>query len=175
MSMTDTFSTRLIGAIEKEKADAAILEQKYGCVVTRFGQGQLPNEFRRFLLNHPKRLYIRWLADLLVARPDLCLARAAESIWLVDSKYGRLDTAFWVLEKAAHEAHRLQQNALSLPNVYLWPDGNSCSYVDDLPDEALKDGPPMRSGSGTPYWLVPKELARPFQDVFGKECKGMTA
>jgi hypothetical protein len=192
-----TFAIRIGATTEKEKDDTAQLEEKYGCRVAPFGQSQLPDEFRGYLHNHPKCLPIRWLPDLLVVRPDLQPARrvnlhadSAEGVkragernyvnpsglltdidewmWLVDSKTGRQDTKNWDLEKAAHAAHRLQRDALGLPIVYIWPDGCSCSYIEDLPDEKLIDGPRGRSGSGTPYWLVPKKLTRSLDEVFGK-------
>lgn len=90
-------------------------------------------------------------------------------MWLVDSKSGRQDTKYWVLEKTAHEAHRLQQIALGLPIVYIWPDGCTCSYVDDLPDEKLINGPPPPPRR-TSYWLVPKNLTRSLDEVFGKQA-----
>jgi hypothetical protein len=164
----DTFASRITKAVAKEVADTEKLEQKYGCKVYRFGQALLPDDAREYLRYHPNPLYVRWLSDLLAVRPDLWRARALESMWFIDSKIGREDTLYWDLEKAAHTAHRLQQIALGLPIVYIWPDGCSCSYVDDLPDEVLKDGPPNRSGSGTPYWLVLKKLTRTLDDVFGK-------
>jgi len=166
--MVDTFATRISAATKKEEEDAALLEQKYRCVVTPFGQGQLTDEARNYLRQHPKPLYIRWLPDRLVIRPALYLEMMDEWMWLIDSKIGRQDTLYWVLEKAAHTAHRLQRDALGLPIVYIWPDGCTCSYVEDLPDEKLIDGPQRGNGSGTPYWLVPKELTRPLDDIFGK-------
>jgi len=166
--MADTFANRIAGATEKEKTDATMLEEMYRCVVSPFGQGQLPDEVREFLRKHSKRLPIRWLPDLMVIRPALALAGKDEWMWLVDSKTGRQDTQCWDLEKAAHEAHRLQRDALGLPIVYIWPDGCTCSYLEDLTDDVLVQGPPMRHGSGTPYWLVPKELTRPLDDIFGK-------
>lgn len=169
--VVDAFHKRLEGATEKELADAARLEQEYECEVTRFGQGQLPDKFREYLKNYPKPLPMRWMSDLLIVRPAV-LSTPLESIWLGDSKYqekekwGLYDS--WVLEQAAHTAHRLQQVAYGVPNVYLWPDGITCSYVDDLPDEALIPGKNWGNGSGTPFWKVPKELGRPLKDVFGK-------
>lgn len=193
----DSFATRIVEATEKEKADTARLE-KYGCKVYPFGQALLPDDAREYLRKHPALLYLRWLSDLLVVRPDLQPTRQVnmhanitegikrarernyvnptdlspgvnEWIWLVDSKEGRKDTSFWSLEKDAHEAHRLQRPALGLPTLYIWPDGCSCSYVEDLTDEVLIDGTSKGRGSGTPFWLVPKELTRPLDEVFGKE------
>ncbi len=170
MIIADSFSTRLEGATEKEKADAERLEQKYGCVTYRFGQVLLPDDARGYLRRCPELLYVRWLSDLLVVRPDLWRLLAPESMWFVDSKSGRLDTPYWSLEKAAHEAHRLQRPALGLPIVYIWPNGCSCSYVEDLPNEVLLPGSRLGFGSGTPYWLVPKELTRTLDDIFGKKA-----
>jgi hypothetical protein len=166
----DTFVTRMELAAKKEEADAALLEQEYRCVVTPFGQGQLSDEVRKYLHMHVDHLYVRWLPDRMVIRPALYLAKIKEWMWLVDSKYSPLPNTHdaWLLEKDAHTAHRLQRTALGLPIVYIWPDGCSCSYVEDLPDEALIEGPFRGNGSGTPYWKVPKKLTRPLNDVFGK-------
>lgn len=166
--MVDTFASRIADATEKERKDAANLREAYRCVVTWFGQGQLPTEVREQLHRFPGHLPIRWLPDMMVIRPALFLAGKEEWIWLVDSKVGRLNTKYWTLEQAAHAAHRLQLTALGLPIVYIWPDGRSCSYVDDLLDDKLIEGPQYGRGSGTPYWLVPKELTRSLDDVFGK-------
>ncbi len=164
----DTFADRIAAALEKEKADTAQLE-KLGCHVEPFGQALLSDKFRGYLKSHPNKLNVRWLGDLLIARPDLLDAQVSESTWIGDSKIGRLNTQYWDLEKSAHSAHRLQQDALSLPHVYIWPDGISCSYVDDLTDDILIEGPYRGYGSGTPFWLVPKELTRSLDNVFGKE------
>lgn len=161
-----TFRSRIERARAKEAADTATLQQKFRCVVTPFGQGQLPDEVRDYLRKHPDHVFIRWLPDLMVISPGLYLAKAKEWMWLVDSKDGRTNTENWTLEKAAHEAHRLQRAALGLPIVYIWPDGCSCSYVEDLTDEVLLEGRPISSGSGTPYWLVPKTVTRSLEDVF---------
>lgn len=163
-----SWATRIGGATEKERADKESLENLFGCKVYTFGQSLLPNEARAYLQSHHALLYLRWLADMLVVRPDLYKTDAEEWMWLVDSKSGRQDTPNWILEKSAHTAHRLQRTALGLPIVYIWPDGCTCSYIEDLPDEVLIDGPMSRHGSGTPYWLVPKRLARPLEDVFGQ-------
>lgn len=65
----DTFDSRMDGASEKEKSDAASLEAKYECVVDRFGQGQLTHRMREYLRKYPgPDLFIRWLPDLIVAR-----------------------------------------------------------------------------------------------------------
>jgi hypothetical protein len=170
----DTYIKRITSATEKEQLDTAQLEQKYRCKVFPFGQGQLPDQARDFLRKHSPRLPIRWLPDLMVIRPDLYPLHGSEWIWLVDSKAGRQDTRNWDLEKQAHEAHRLQRAALGLPIVYIWPDGCSCSYVEDLTDDVLISGPKI-SVHRTDYWLVPKELARPLEDVFGKKKPGKLA
>jgi hypothetical protein len=167
----DTYFERITSAKEKEQLDTAQLEQKYKCKVFPFGQGQLPDEAREFLRRHMERLLIRWLPDLMVIRPDLYPIHGGEWIWLADSKAGRQDTNFWDLEKAAHEAHRLQRVALGLPIVYLWPDGYSCSYVEDLTDDVLIPGPRV-SVWRTDYWLIPKDIARPLEEVFGKKKPG---
>lgn len=170
--MLDTFATRISGAVVKEKSDAETLIQDYGCLVKPFGQGQLPDEIRDFLHRHTEQLPIRWLPDLMVIRPALYHANVTEWMWLVDSKYqeqykwGKYDN--WVLEKAAHASHRLQRVALGLPIVYIWPDGRTCSYVDDLTDEVLLPCPWNGNGSGTPCWKVPKKLTRTLDEVFGK-------
>jgi hypothetical protein len=168
--VVSAFDIRMERAAKKEEADAALLEQAYGCVVTPFGQGQLPDDIRGYLHMHPDHLYIRWLPDRMVIRPALYLAKIKECAWLVDSKYSPLPNPFddWLLEKDAHVAHRLQRTALGLPIVYIWPDGCSCSYVEDLSDEVLKPGNNRGNGSGTPYWKVPKKVTRPLDDVFGK-------
>lgn len=168
------FRGRMDGATKKETADAALLEQKYGCIVTPFGQGQLPDVVREYLRNHPGRehIYLRWLPDRLAIRPDLCKAGVPECMWLPDSKYSPPDKHdrydAWLLEKSAHAAHRLQRVALGLPIVYIWPDGRTCSYVEDLADDVLTNGSGSGYGSGTPYWFVPKNLTRSLDDVFGK-------
>lgn len=168
------FNERLKRAIEKEEADAATLQQKYKCVVSPFGQAQLPDYVRHYLKAKP--VYIRWLPDQIAIRPALFMAGIAEFMWLVDSKYSRMPNPYdyWLLEKSAHEAHRLQRSALGLPIVYIWPDGETCSYVEDLPDELLIPGPPHQGiGSGTPYWWVKKTLTRPLDEVFGKNVPNL--
>ncbi len=157
----DSFANRIGRATEKEKADAARLE-KLGFKVYPFGQSLFPDEARAFLRKQ-KHLYLRWLHDLLAIR--------IKDGWpiLVDSKIGRKDTQNWVLEKDAHDAHRLQLPALGVTSVYIWPDGCSCSYVEDLTDEVLIDGSYHGKGSGTPFWLVRKELTRPLDTVLGSD------
>jgi hypothetical protein len=193
----ETYEERKGEAAEKESADADKLKQKYGCEVYLFGQSQLPDDARRYLRKSPGPLPLRWIPDLLVVRPDLqqqvrqvnlhvdtdegmkrarernyvnpkdSLPSVNEWRWLVDSKTGRQDTKYWDLEKSAHEAHRLQRPAFGLPVVYIWPDGCSCSYIEDLTDEILLPGPPPKPWR-TPYWLVPKDVTRSLDEVFGK-------
>lgn len=121
-----------------------------------FGQGQLSEEFRFHLKK--TRSALRWWPDMVAVQAGM--------LWLVDAKTGRSDTPHWSLEKAAHEAHQQFQKALSHPLIYVWDDF-SCSYLDDLTHEVIKQGVWNGHGSSTDYWLIPKGITRPLSDVFG--------
>jgi ribulose bisphosphate carboxylase small subunit len=160
-----TWATRITSAQEREQEVWALLEQGYGCQVSFFGQSQLPEKMRDRLRAYPSKPNIRWLPDLLVERDYLRFQRVQEYIWLVDVKSCRLDTDYWDIEQASLAAHRSMRYQLGLPIVYVWPDG--CSYVEDLRDNLLINGPYRGNGSGTPFWLFPKKYARPLEEVFG--------
>jgi hypothetical protein len=150
---------------------------KYGCLVSKFGQAQLSPDAREYLHNGPgadDRL-IRWLPDLFVISPPMYNAGFSEYMWLVDSKYSFKYNpdfpsryAHWLIEKAVLSAQRELRKVLGLPIVYIWPDGLTCSYVEDLTDDLLITAPYYGEGSGTEAWKFPRNKTCSLDDVFGK-------
>ncbi len=130
-----------------------------GWTVGQYGQACLTKDVRDALrwIDTP----IRWMADHIAIRgPVACLADAKWS--------NRQDTPNYDIECSSLASLGLQCESLGIPVVIIWYDFQ-CNYTWDLlPDHAPKFRGPWRgNGSGTPFWLWPKDQARPFGDVFG--------
>lgn len=151
-----SFSDRMTLARAHEQSTAQRL-RAYRWEVCDFGQGQLTAPMRDALrrINTP----LRWMPDLLAVRET--------KVALIDAKAEQnKDTPNFSLEKSSHSAHIRWWVTFGIPLVYVWDDFR-CNYITDLGEEHLHQGAWLGRGSGTPFWLIPKTIARPWDDVFG--------
>jgi hypothetical protein len=141
-----TFRNRMEYALAHEEAVAQRLIDR-GYQVGRFGQGMLTENVRAILRSHHTPL--RWMPDIIAATEG--------EVLLVDAKAGRTDTPCHAIEKASLEALMKLQFGISVPVILVWSDFR-CSPVQMLAHHELKrDGYRSPNGSGTPYWLIPKD------------------
>lgn len=154
-----TFTERMTRALNHELIVATGLRER-GYVVGEFGQGQLGPDVRDALRRH--RTKLRWLPDL--------IAVSIGEVLLVDAKFGRTDTPNYDMEKASLDALVALQRATDVPVVIVWADMR-CSYVMALECcDSRSEGVYCGNGSGTPYWLFPKDLVgHDMDDVFTRE------
>lgn len=163
-----TFDGRMSRGRAHELHVAALIRAA-GWEVCDFGQGQLSERMRAAL--KAVKTPLRWMPDLLCLslRPD-----PTDRLLLVDAKSGRLDTPNYDLEKESHSVHHRWWVTFGIPVVYVFAD-DRCAYLTDLVGESMHSGHWNGTGSGTPYWLIPKTLARPFSSVFGEPVQEISA
>lgn len=155
------FSARKAMAAQHEKAVAARLESAQWNV-DPFGQGLLPERQRTALreLDTP----LRWLPDLIASK---CGTRPR--IILVDAKTGwRTDTPNYCIEKSAIDADFACLGMFRLDVLLVTGDFRVLSPSQVHRHGRLHDGRNTNGGSGTPFYLVPKTLAKDFDAVFGE-------
>jgi hypothetical protein len=129
--------------------------------VELIGQSQLSTEMRFYLRRINTRF--RWFPDM--------LAVFRKQLWLVDPKFGRMDTDSWDIEVSAFDAHPAFQDAFGVPVVYVWAD-LTCSYHDDV-KEWVRGPFPGVGQWRTDYYLVPKSVSRPLDEVFTVNLRPM--
>lgn len=149
-----TFQQRLGLGVDHERAvERRLGGEVAGASVVPFGQAMLPASTRDRLRLTPSP--IRWLPDLLVVTPHRAL--------LVDAKAGRADTPNYAIEWAALVAHRrLERSGLDV--VIVWSDF-TWSLPRELHPADGQPGPFIGNGSGTPFVLFTKRIARPWAEL----------
>lgn len=127
-----------------------------------FGQGQLSEEMRDRL----KRLQtpVRWMADIIAAKD----AGGLTVVAFIDAKGGETyrRTGNYCVEAAAlSSAEGWIQHSVCCGYYFVFADLGVLT-----PEEVRAWATPGRwkgHGSGSPFLLVPADLARPFDSVFG--------
>lgn len=157
-----TFEQRMAVSEAHERAIIDRLIAK-GWRAHLFGQSQLPNAMRDLLRTyHDDGLnptLLRWLPDILAGyvthRTYACL---------IDGKVCSSAHANYAVETSALDAVRLLSDAVGLPCFFVFDDFGVLT-----PRDVTLRGLPGRNsshGSGTPYLLVERRFARPFDCVF---------
>lgn len=150
-----TFAQRMAAATAHECAVAERLAGA-GYEVCPFGQSQIPDGVRDVL--RTSDCEIRWL-------PDLLAVRAGRVLW-IDAKGGTSQTANYSIEVAALRCHRKLAVA-GYPVVIVWGDFR-WNYAGDLIPDDLIAGTYSGNGSGTPFALVKKLMARPWSELVNR-------
>ena len=131
----------------------------------QFGQGQLPQECRdrliRFEDGARRPSLLRWLPDIIT----FC-ERANGSVFvaLIDAKTCLSDTPNYSIESSSIETAEVITDKLYTPVFFVFGD-----FMVLTPRETRqrgRQGPPPKRGSGTPYMLIEKRFARPFEAIF---------
>lgn len=160
------FQERLADAMRHEDAVIEALKSR-DFLADRFGQGQLPEHQRDHL-----RLYrdqgkyptpVRWMPDIIASKKF-----ANRSIVIfVDAKAGNRyeQTGRHDLEIAAIESAMGWAMYSRCPAYFVFQDFRVATPEDVL--EHGQQGQFRGSGSGTPFLLIPVDVCRPFDDVFG--------
>lgn len=151
-----SFQERLAAAEAHERAVQRRLEAA-GWTVVPFGQGQLPAEMRDALRR--VKTPARWLPDLLAARR---VGRRTVAVF-VDAKTGRADTANYDIEWECVLSLVRFAKFSRLPVVFVMHDFGVLypEFVRFVSRHGVRTGHGGK-GSGTPYCLVRKTLAAPF-------------
>jgi hypothetical protein len=161
MMQLDNFQNRL-GPHETLEAMIKWELRGKGWLVEPFGQSQLSPRMRQRLHGcydkDGNTMPLRWLPDLLAIGP---------AVVLIDAKSGEKwrETGNCDIEKAALTASVLLSNALKIDIFFIFTDGSTISALElDSPSVPKWDGPQTGRGSGTPFWLFPKDKTRPCLD-----------
>lgn len=138
------------------------LLRQAGWVADHWGQGMLTDDLRTALRGTTSPL--RWAPDVLAVR--------GSTTTFVDAKSEiRQDTPNFSLEKSAFSAHFSWWVGNGGHLVYVWDDFRA-SHIRDISkliaDGQIRTGIYAGAGSGTPFYLIPKSVARPFADVFAR-------
>lgn len=150
---------------DAHEAVVLLLLNDAGWVAEPWGQALVSERLRQALKQVPS-CPARWAPDILAVR---------DREWaFVDAKAEiRGDTPNFSIEKSAVRSHFswwIGHNAGTAKFIYVWDDFR-CSYIDDLNDtKGLHEGHFAGVGSGTPFWLIPKQATRPFDEVFGRSA-----
>lgn len=146
--------------------EAALMERLniHGWHAYPFGQGQLPDECRRRLMRFEdgsrRPSLIRWMPDIITFR-DRTDGRSY--VALIDAKVCG-DRPNYAVEMSAIETCEIYTDKLYTPTFFVFDDWRVLTPRDAR--QRGRHGPDSRSGSGTPYLLISKEHARPFENVF---------
>lgn len=128
-----------------------------GWTVNRYGQGALSENIRAAMRSGASAL--RWNPDLIAARGDRVVTVDCKA-----QQSGR-STGWHAIECSAVKAHIRFIAMFETPVFYVFDDLGVLSPHDVLGDGRL--GPRSANGSGTPYYLIQKDLDRGFDRVFG--------
>jgi hypothetical protein len=164
MMQLDNFQNRL-GPHEVLEALIKMDLRRKGWLVEPFGQSQLSPPMRQRLHGCYDKdgniMPLRWLPDLLAVGP----AVLGQSVVLIDAKSGEKwrETGNCDVEKAALTASVRLSVALRIDIYYIFTDGSAISAL-ELDSVGKWEGPQTGRGSGTPFWLFPKDKTRPCLD-----------
>ena len=132
-----------------------------------FGQAQLSDECRRLLIQFEdgsgRPCLIRWMPDIIAFRHD-----PGGKVWvaLIDAKFCDDDRPNYAVEMSAAETAEAFTDQLYTPTFFVFSGAKVLT-----PREVRQRGKPGPTpaagrGSGTPYLLVDKKYARPFDEFF---------
>lgn len=149
--------------------EAAVIQKlnARGWTAYPFGQSQLPLECRRRLAmfedGSRRPSLIRWMPDVITFR-DTPSGRSL--VALIDAKSCGSATDNYAIEMSAVETTEVYTDRLYTPTFFVFDDWKVLTPRDAR--QRGRQGPDPRpgKGSGTPYVLVAKRFARPFDDVF---------
>jgi hypothetical protein len=162
-----TFADRMTPSLEFEAKVIERLTQS-GWPAFPFGQAQLPDECRRRLVRFEdgsrRPSLIRWMPDIITYRD---MPNGRSFVALIDAK-ARSNTSNYAIEMSAIETNGIYTDQLYTPTFFVFDDDD---WKVLTPREARQRGTPgphpqIGRGSGTPYLLVPKRFARPFNEIF---------
>lgn len=169
-----SFDDRMRPALAHEQEVIARLNQTGWCAYP-FGQAQLPDECRRRLTRFEdgarRPSLIRWMPDIITFRDF----GSRSFVALIDAKCGGNGTPNFSIEMSAVETAEVYANQLYTPTFFVFD-----NWTVLTPREARQRGEKGRDpgpgrGSGTPYLLVGKQWARPFDAVFPPARKEQSA
>jgi len=126
-----------------------------------FGQGQLPDDCRKQLgkfedLSRRPTL-LRWMPDILAI---------GDVVALIDAKTSRGNTPNYSLELSAIETANVYADQLYTPTFFVFEGWQVLTPRDARQRGRVGPDPAPGRGSGTPYVLVDKRWARPFDEFF---------
>ena len=165
MISADETAARMRTAAEHEQR---ILRRLVGAgwAAYPFGQAQLPTVCRdqlcRFEDGARRPSLLRWLPDLIAFRT----VGRRTLVHLVDAKCAIDDTPNYAIAMSAVEAAEVLTDRFYTPTFFVFDDWGVVTPRDarqrGVPGPAPRDG----RGSGTPYLLIRKCHARPFDQIF---------
>lgn len=145
------------------------LLRQAGWVADHWGQGMLTEDLRSAL--RATKSPVRYAPDLLAVR--------GSTVAFIDAKSEiRQDTPNFSLEKAAFQAHSQWWAGNGGHLVYVWDDFRVSHILDvtkQVADGQIRTGNFHGSGSGTPFYLIPKATTEPFESVFDRRPKAECA
>jgi hypothetical protein len=161
-----SFDDRMRPALAFEQNVIARLNQTGWCAYP-FGQAQLPDECRRRLTRFEdgcrRPSLIRWMPDIITFRD---MPNGRSFVALIDAKGGGTGTLNFAIEMSAIETASIYADQLYTPTFFVFD-----NWTILTPREARQRGakgpePAPGRGSGTPYLLIGKHWARPFDEIF---------
>ena len=170
-----SFSDRMRPALAFEQGVIAKLNQT-GWNAYPFGQAQLPDDCRRRLTRFEdasrRPSLIRWMPDIITFRDVQPSGRSF--VALIDAKCGGAQTSNFAIEMSAIETAEVYTDQLYTPTFFVFD-----NWTVLTPREARQRGskgpdPAPGNGSGTPYLLVGKRWARPFDEIFPAVTRAVT-
>jgi hypothetical protein len=170
------FQDRLSLAEPVEKAIMDRLNSS-GWAAFPFGQAQLPPACRdrlpKFRDNSGRSALVRWMPDIITYTD---LANGRSYVALIDAKATRQEHKYnYSLEMSAVETCEKWVDEFFTPTFFVFDDFRVLT-----PREARQRGTPgqrrdQTAGSGTPFFLVPKIYAKPFDEFFPPRLRASAA
>jgi hypothetical protein len=147
--VTDTFHDRLTVA-QRHEHDVSEHLRDCGWLVAPWGQEMLSERIRK-MLKMVDRTNLRWQPDIIAVRDGRLI--------MVDAKYETDRNALspnFAVEKASVDALHLLGMYARHVVYFAWRDMTATPVHDVASTDDKWTGPHFGTGSGTPYWLVPK-------------------
>ncbi len=161
-----SFTDRMLPSLAFEEAVIARLQQT-GWPAFPFGQAQLPDECRarlkRFEDGARRPSLIRWMPDIITFRD---MPNGRSFVALIDAKCGGGGTLNFSVEMSAVETAAIYADQLYTPTFFVFDNWSVLTPRDARQRGVKGPDPAPGRGSGTPYLLVPKQWARPFDEIF---------
>ena len=149
------FASRLAEG-QRHEANVRDAIQRHGWIAEPFGQGILTAVVRDALRAWDTEL--RWMPDLLCVRPRTDEAPIGDCVRLVDAKWSnRHDTGNYDFEAKSVAAHHRWIVGYGHHVWLVFYDLRCCRVADALASHQLHRGAWLGVGSGTPFYLLPKD------------------
>jgi hypothetical protein len=159
-----SFDARMQAARAAEAAVLARFRALPGWLAFPFGQGQLPDDCRDVLRQIEdacgRPLLIRWMPDIIAVCPSRPFAA------LIDAKKANDTTDNLAIECDAIAVATIYADHFFTPTFFVFDSGAVLTPRQATQRGWLGPAPRNGVGSGTPYMLIEKRYARPFEHVF---------